>query len=105
MSTSPPPKKPRRRRTFTPEFKAEAVRLATQPGRSIRQVAKELDLSESCLSDWVKQAKVNQRSSSTGPLTTDERAELAQLRRELRVAQEERDFLKKAAAYFAKDRS
>jgi transposase len=105
MSTSPPPKKPRRRRAFTPEFKAEAVRLATQPGRSIRQVAKELDLSESCLSDWVKQAKVNQRSSSTGPLTTDERAELAQLRRELRAAQEERDFLKKAAAYFAKDRS
>lgn len=105
MSTSSIPKKPRRRRSFSPAFKAEAVRLATSPGRSVRQVAKELDLTESSLGAWVQQAAVDQRGSSNGALTTDERAELTRLRRELRVAQEERDFLKKAAAYFAKGQS
>lgn len=94
MSTSSPSKLPRRRRTFKPEFKAEAVRLVSA-GRPIRQVAMELGVSESSLSEWVKQARIDRRDSGQGALSTDERAELTRLRRELRVAQEERDFLKK----------
>ena len=104
MGTSSPSKLPRRRRTFKPEFKAEAVRLVSA-GRPIRQVAMELGVSESSLSEWVKQARIDRRDSGQGALSTDERAELTRLRRELRVAQEERDFLKKAAAYFAKEQS
>lgn len=102
MSPSRPTQKPRRRRQFTPAFKAEAVRLATSSGKAISAVAKELDLTVSCLHSWVQQAAIDEGRGPAGALTTDERAELLRLRRELRTAEEERDFLKKAAAYFAK---
>ncbi len=102
MKPSRPKQKPRMRRQFTSEFKAEAVRLATSSGRSISAVAKELGLTISCLHSWARQATVDEKQGQVGALTTDERAELVRLRRELRTAEEERDFLKKAAAYFAR---
>lgn len=95
----------RNRRSFTPEFRAEAVRIARTPGKTIAQVARELDLTETSLRAWVKQAEVDAHPSSQGPLTTDERAELTRLRRELRTVEMERDFLKKTAAYFARNQS
>lgn len=95
----------RKRRKFTAEQKAQAVRIYRESGRSMRQVAEELDVSETSLSRWVQQAKVDESPTPDGPLTTDERTELARLRRENRVLQQERDFLKKAAAFFAKENS
>ena len=98
-------KPPRKRRAFTPEFKAEAVRIARTPGKSIGQVARELDLTETSLREWVRQAEADEQPTPQGPLTTEERAELTRLRRELRAVEMERDFLKKTAAYFAKNQS
>jgi transposase len=95
----------RKRRLFTPEFKAEAVRLVRGSGKTVAQVARELDLTATCLRAWVNQAEVDEKSSGQGALTTDERAELTRLRRELRTVEQERDFLKKTAAYFAKSQS
>lgn len=98
-------KQSRKRRTFTPEFKAEAVRVVRTTGRSVQAVAGELGLTATCLRAWVKQAAVDEQQDPRGPLTTEERAELVQLRRELRNVEMERDFLKKTAAYFAKGQS
>jgi transposase len=97
--------KPRKRRKFTPEFKAEAVRLALTPGKSVTEVARELDLTVTSLHEWVRQAGIDQKPDPHGALTTDERAELTRLRRELRTVEQERDFLKKTAAYFARSQS
>lgn len=95
----------RKRRKFTPEQKAQAVRIVRESGKPIRQVAKDLDVPESSLSRWVQQAGVDAQQDPDGPLTSEERAELARVRREVRVLRQERDFLKKAAAFFAKDNS
>src|SRR4029078_8575110 len=92
----------RKRRVFTPEFKAEAVRLVRESGKTVAAVARELDLTATCLRDWVNQAAADEKGAGQGALTTDERAELTRLRRELRTVEQERDFLKKTAAYFAK---
>jgi transposase len=100
-----PKKQKRQRRKFTPEFKAEAVRIVRTSGKSVHVVARELDLTETCLRAWVLQAEVDAKQDSQGALTTDERAELVRLRRELRTVEMERDFLKKTAAYFAKGQS
>ena len=95
-------KKNRRdRRKFTPEFKAEAVRLVEVGGKSIPQVAKELDLTESALRNWVEQA----RAEKQGGLTADERVEFMRLRREVKRLEMEREILKKTAAFFAKENS
>jgi transposase len=102
MSPRKQSKPKRARRKFTPEFKAEAIRLVRTSGKSVGVVARELDLTETCLRAWVKQADVDEKPAADGALTTDERAELVRLRRELRTTQQERDFLKSAAAYFAK---
>ena len=80
MSPSRPTKKPRKRRQFSPEFKAEAVRLATSSDKSISAVAQELDLTVSCLHLWVEQAKVDEKRDPQGALTSDERTELVRLR-------------------------
>jgi len=93
---------PRARRQFTPEFKAGAVRLVLDEGKTIAQVARDLDLTASCLAGWVKQARADRSGGKTG-LTTEERAELAKLRKEVRELKIERDILKKAAAFFAKE--
>ena len=105
MSPTRSSKPPRKRRSFTPEFKAEAVRVVRMSGKNISTVARELDLTETALRSWVKRAGVDERRDPQGPLSTDERAELTRLRRELRAVEQERDFLKKTAAYFAKGQS
>jgi transposase-like protein len=97
-------KKPRRdRRHFTPEFKAEAVRLCKVGDRSVNQVAIDLDLTQTALRDWVNRADIDAGKGPPGALTTEERAELTQLRRENKRLQMEREILKKAAAFFAKE--
>jgi len=95
-------KKPRRRRSFTDEFKAGAVALVLKEGRSVAGVAKDLDLTTSALERWVKQARVDVGEGPPGALTTTEKEELVRLRREVRKLEMERDILKKAAAFFAK---
>jgi transposase len=83
----------RPRRTFTPEFKAEAVRLCRVGDRSIAQVAKDLDLTETALREWVQRAGIDAGNGPAGALTSDERAELARLRREVKQRQMEREIL------------
>jgi len=95
--------KPRRqRRQFTAEFKAGAVRLVLDEGKSVSQVARDLDLTASAVSEWVARARADRTKGKTG-LTTEERAELAKLKKEVRELRMERDILKKAAAFFAKE--
>ena len=94
----------RTRRVFTDEFKASAVRLVLDEGKSINQVARDLDLTASALGDWVRQARADRTKGKTG-LTTAEREELAALRKRVRQLELERDILKKAAAFFAKENS
>jgi transposase-like protein len=92
----------RKRRKFSPEQKADAVRLVRESG-NLSQVSRDLDLTPSVLHKWVKQAEIDAGRGPKGALTSEERAELQRLRRENRILQMERDFLKKAAAFFAKD--
>ena len=101
MSTMADTKGKRSRRSFTDEFKAGAVRLVLEEGKTVGAAARDLDLTESSLRKWVEQARADRTKGKTG-LTTAEREELVRLRKELRVAQEERDILKKATAFFAK---
>ena len=91
----------RQRRDFTEAFKAQAVRLVRESGKTVSAVARELDLTESALRQWVREAEREARR--TGALSNDERKELEQLRREVQTLRMERDILKKAAAFFAKD--
>ena len=90
------------RRQFTKEFKAEVVGLCRTSGKSIGTVARELELTETSVRAWVKQADIDEKRDPQGPLTSEERAELARLRRELKTTTMERDFLRKAAAFFAR---
>ena len=90
-------KKPRRQ--FTDEFKADAVRMATAERANIAQTARDLGLADSLLRSWIKA----ERAGITGALSEDERSELARLRRENRRLKEEREILKKATAFFAKE--
>jgi transposase len=91
----------RARRRFTEEFKQQAVRLVLDEGKSVGAVARELDLTASALGQWVHHARADRTKGKTG-LTTAEREELVRLRKALRIAEEERDILKKATAFFAK---
>ena len=93
----------RKRRAFTREFKAQAVRLVRESGKSVPTVARELDLTETALRSWVRQAAIDAGRGAPGALTTEEREELARLRRETRILRMEREILKKAAAFFAKE--
>ena len=95
-------KKRRVKRAFTEEFKAGAVRLVLDEGKSVAQVARDLDLTSSALRIWVERARADRTKGKTG-LTTEERGELARLRKEVRELKVERDILKKAAAFFAKE--
>ena len=94
----------RDRRSFTDEFKAGAVHLVLDEAKSVARVARELDLTESALRNWVEQAKADRSGGKTG-LTSEERAELTRLRKENRELRMEREILKKAAAFFAKENS
>ena len=93
--------KRRARRQFTDEFKASAVRLVLDEGKSVGAAARDLDLTETALREWVKRAQADRTKGRTG-LTTAEREELARLRKENRELRTERDILKKAAAFLAK---
>ena len=86
---------------YPPQFKAQAIELVQSSGRSISQIAQELGISGTSLRNWVRQAQIDQGEREG--LTTEERGELRRLRRENRVLKQERDFLKKAAAFFAKE--
>ena len=93
----------RKRRAFTREYKAEVVELIRTSGKSIGAVAKELDLTETAVREWVKQAEVDRGRGAAGALTTAEREELSQLRRRVKTLEMEREILKKATAFFAKE--
>lgn len=93
----------RKKRVFTSEFKADAVRLCQAGDRTITQVAKDLDLTESALRAWVARAKVDARPLPSDAITSVEREELLQLRKDVKRLQMERDILKKAATFFAKE--
>ena len=96
--------KPRRhRRAFTPEFKAEIVELCQRGDRSVGQVARDFDLTETAVREWVKQAERDTGSRQDGGLTSAERRELAELRRENRRLREDVEILKRASAFFAKE--
>src|SRR3990172_6337071 len=91
----------RARRQFWEEFMRGGVRLVLDEGKTVGAVARELDLTPSSLGNWVRHARADRTQGKTG-LTTAEREELARLRKENRILAEERDILKKAAAFFAK---
>ena len=88
-------------RRFDDDFTAQAVRLVLDEGKSVGAVARDLDLTETALREWVKRAQADRTNGRTG-LTTAEREELAHLRKENRELRTEREILKKAAAFFAK---
>ncbi len=92
-----------KRRQFTAEFKSEAVQLAQSPGQSIARVAKDLGIGEGNLRNWIKQAEVDAGKGPQGALTTAEKEELTVLRREIKQLRMEREILRKAATYFAKE--
>jgi len=92
----------RKRRAFTKEFKAQEVRVVRESGK-VGTIARELDLTETALRSWVRQAEVDAGRGASGALTTEEREELGRLRRENRTLRMERDILKKATAFFAKE--
>ena len=96
----------RERRKFTREFKLEAVRLATTPGNKVAQVARDLGVYETTLRRWMhEEADLGSIAfpGSGVPALTSEQAEIKRLQRELETARLERDILKKAVAFFAKD--
>lgn len=92
---------PRKRRQFTHEFKLETVKLVKQGPRSLAQVARDLDLTESALRNWVRQFDID--AGTREGTTTPERDELRRLRAEVQQLRRERELLKKAAAFFAKE--
>ena len=92
------------RRQFSEEFKAGAVRLVLDEEKTVGAAARELDLTPSALGAWVAQARADRTKGKTG-LTSEERLELATLRKENRELRMERDILKKAAAFFAKNQA
>ena len=93
----------RRRRRFSAEYKAEKVRLVQRSGKRIGQIALELGIGETALRRWVEQAEVEAGRGSEGALKRSEREELVELRRENRRLRLEREILKKATAFFAKE--
>jgi len=94
-------KKPRPRRSFTPEFKADIVERCRAGDRTIGQVARDFDLTETAVRAWVNQAEID--TGERDGLTTEERQELTKLRRENRRLQEDVEILKRATAFFAKE--
>lgn len=92
------------RRSFSREFKLEAVRLVSERGLTVTQAARDLDIHETVLRRWVRQYQDDSAHAFPGAgQMKPEQAEIAQLKKEIRKLKAERDILKKAAAYFAKD--
>ncbi|WP_147267877.1 transposase [Spongiactinospora rosea] len=94
-------KKPRPRRSFTPEFRAEIVELCRRGDRSIGEVARDFDLTETSVRQWVRQAEID--AGEGDGLTSGEREELAALRRENRRLREDVELLQRATAFFANE--
>jgi transposase len=92
----------RKYRKFSPEFRDEAVRLVIENSRPIAQVARELGVNDGTLGSWVKYYR-DEHADEEPPLTASERIQLHEAQRELRELRMENEFLKKAAAYFARD--
>ena len=103
MANTTKSRRPRRR--FDDDFKAQAVRLVLDEGKSVGAAARDLDLTESSLRKWVERAHADRGKGKPGVLTTAEREELGRLRKEVRELRTEREILKKAAAFFAKENS
>ena len=95
----------KKRRKFTAEYKAEVVKLVRESDKGIGQLSRELGLTESSVRNWVKQADVDAGRGREGALTTDEKEELRRLRRDVKRLRMERDILKKATAFFARESS
>lgn len=96
---------PRTHPPYPAGFKAEAVRLARDGVKSLPALAADLGVSTEALRAWLRQADADAGQSPPGALTTDEREELRRLRRENQVLKQEREIVKKAAAFFAKETS
>ena len=92
----------KKRRTFSKEYMADAVRLYRDSGESLRAVSAKLGITENSLRRWVKQADIDAGNGPEGALTSAEKDEVRQMKREIKRLREENAFLKKAAAYFAK---
>jgi transposase len=92
-----PPTRP----PYPPEFREEAVRLMRSSGRPLAQISRELDVSEQTLRNWRKQTEIDEGEREG--LTTDEKEELARLRRENKVLRQEKEILRKATVFFAKE--
>lgn len=93
---------PQKRRKFSPEFKDEAVKMVILASRPIAQVARELNINEGTLGNWIARYR-KEHPDEQPPLDVDERTRLREQERELRELKMENEFLKKAAAYFARD--
>ena len=91
----------RTRPPYPAEFRAEAVRLARSSDRSVPQLARELGVSPQTLTNWIAQDRID--AGERPGLTTDERARLRELEREVRILREEREILRKAAGFFAQE--
>lgn len=91
----------RARRSFTEQYKAEVVALCRGSEKPMSEIARDLDLTESSVRRWVSQAEID--AGQRDGLTSDERAELSRLRKENRVLREERDILRRATAFFARE--
>ena len=93
----------RKRRSYTREYKAEVVDLIRKSGKTVGAVARELDLTETAVRRWVAQGEIDSGGGPAGALTTAEREELSQLRKRVKTLEMEREILKKATAFFAKE--
>jgi transposase-like protein len=93
---------PERRRKFTPEFKAEAVKLVIETSRPVAEVAREIHVHEGTLGNWVNRYRA-EHAEDEPPLTISERARLRELEREVRELRMKTEFLGKAAAFFAQE--
>lgn len=92
---------PRTNPPYAPQFRAEAVRLVRESGKPLTQIAEDLGVAPQSLRNWILQSEID--AGEREGLNTDEKAELRSLRREIRVLKEEREILKKAAAFFARE--
>ena len=95
-------RKARPRRSFTPEFKAEIVECCRRGDRSVGQVARDFDLTETAVREWVRQVELEDGVRTDG-LSSAEREELTRLRRDNRRLTEDVEILKRATAFFAKE--
>lgn len=105
MDEERPRKERRKRRRFTDEYKAATVKLVLSGRKTAGQVARDLDLTETAVRHWVRQAQADAGKGPVGVVTTAEKEELAKLRKEVRELRMEREILVKAAAFFAKHQS